>query len=612
MGSCDIDIMILDTKKWKSDAEPLIPADTSFLLTTNTALGASDSSSEADLQVNTLGNELYFNRPEVLKAYREQLIIQTPEYTNISGIPVVGGRFRVRNSEEETVDTSDAAYEKRHRKYETFEKRLRLREKEKLKHEHYKLKERIEQLRAMDGSAFLALPASSFTPIPGFSPNDGDDGIGNIPGTHINGAAAHNEGERRRKEMLDIASSLDERYRVLLPPDRVRKPVEHTPADITEHPSHGGRGQRHEGEDIELDGPAMMAISVQKEVEKLKFKLPARSSTSTSSAPSPKLPSTKKSRLSVPPHKQPATRSKEREAPSTSLTPPPPTPEVPIEPRLSPPPVVVEHEPELPASPTPPPPNEPQVATSPVPSNPETHSGDDMDISSPETVGAPVETSEKAPKEAAEEASKEAAEEASKDAADEASKDAAEEAPKEALKDEEPATPAAEEEEHTSRPAKRTKISEPPKSPHSRVSLPPSQSISVASRGISRGRSTHPQGYNKKPIGVPYESASGEKEYTTSLLMIAAIRSSAGTVHRNARHHKAFGVKVPNSITDFQDFLVPDWALPYDDEDESDEDEEKDGPPGSDGPMESIDGREHSPEIGIEGENPPSEINVDS
>lgn len=600
MGSCDIDVMILDTKKWKSDAEPLIPADTPFLLTTNTAAGASDSSSKADLQVNTLGNELYFNRPEVLKAYREQLIIQTPEYTNISDIPVVGGRFRVRNSEEETVDTSDAAYEKRHRKYETFEKRLRLREKEKLKHEHYKLKERIEQLRAMDGSAFLALPASSFTPIPGFSPNDGDDGIGNIPGTHINGAAAHNEGERRRKEMLDIASSLDERYRVLLPPDRVRKPVEHTPVDITEYPSHGGRGQRHEDEDIELDGPAMMTISVQKEVEKLKFKLPARSSTSTPSAPSPKLTSTKKPRLSAPPHKQPATLPKEREAPSASLTPPPPTPEVPIEPRLSLPSVVVEQGPELPASLTPPPPNEPQVATSPVPSNHETHSGDDMDISSPETVETPKEASTEAPKEAAKEASI--------DAAEEALKEVAEEAPK----DEEAATPAADEEELTSRPTKRIKISEPPKSPHSRVSLPPSQSISVASRGLSRGRSTHPQGYNKKPTGVPYESASGEKEYTTSLLMIAAIRSSAGTLHRNARHHKAFGVKVPNSITDAQDFLLPDWALPYDDEDESDEDEEKDGPLGSDRPTESIDGREHSPETGIEGENPPSKINVDS
>lgn len=116
------------------------------------------------------------------------------------------------------VDTSDAAYERRHRKYETFEKRQRFREKEKLKHEQYKLKERVEQLRIMDSSAFLALPASDFSPAPSVQVDDVDAGIADM-----NGATAHNEGERRRKEMLDIAFALEARFRVLLPPDRVRK-----------------------------------------------------------------------------------------------------------------------------------------------------------------------------------------------------------------------------------------------------------------------------------------------------------------------------------------------------------------------------------------------------
>lgn len=122
------------------------------------------------------------------------------------------------------ADTSDAAYEKRHRKYESFEKRQRLREKEKLKHEQYKLKERIEQLRAMDTAAFLALPASQFSEPPGVSHlheyDETDTGLADLHGAHVNGAAAYNEAERRRKEMLDIAMSLEERYRVLLPPDR--------------------------------------------------------------------------------------------------------------------------------------------------------------------------------------------------------------------------------------------------------------------------------------------------------------------------------------------------------------------------------------------------------
>jgi len=121
------------------------------------------------------------------------------------------------------VDTSDAAYERRHKKYETFERRQRFREKEKLKHEQYKLKERIEQLRIMDASAFLALPPSDFSPAPGAQEYDVDADTAALAAAHVNGANAHNEGERRRKEMLDIALSLEARFRVLLPPDRVRK-----------------------------------------------------------------------------------------------------------------------------------------------------------------------------------------------------------------------------------------------------------------------------------------------------------------------------------------------------------------------------------------------------
>jgi len=119
----------------------------------------------------------------------------------------------------ESADTSDAVYERRHRKYETFEKRQRLREKEKLKHEHYKLKERIEQLRAIDGSAFLGLPATSFSSLPeAVQVRDGHDESHLAAST--NGVAVCNEGERRRQEMLDVASKLEERYRTLLPSEK--------------------------------------------------------------------------------------------------------------------------------------------------------------------------------------------------------------------------------------------------------------------------------------------------------------------------------------------------------------------------------------------------------
>ncbi|KAI5997946.1 hypothetical protein EDD15DRAFT_2363786 [Pisolithus albus] len=193
IGSCDVDLMILDAQRRRFDNEPLIPADTPFLLTTDsTFLDSSGCSST--FQQSTVARQRYFDRPDVIKAYREQQTIQTPEFTLLSEDASVGGRFRPRSSVEQvSVDISDAAYEKRHRKYETFEKRQRLREKEKLKHEQYKLKERIEQLRAMDSSAFLALPASSFS-----IPHEKD----------------------HTADMLEAALMLEERYRTLLPSDK--------------------------------------------------------------------------------------------------------------------------------------------------------------------------------------------------------------------------------------------------------------------------------------------------------------------------------------------------------------------------------------------------------
>lgn len=220
IGSCDVDLMILDAQRRRFENEPLIPANTQFLLTTNSALVTQPSSS-TDFGLNSHANQRYFDRPDVMQAYREQQIIQTPEFTTLSEDASVGGRFRPRISAElpESADTSDAVYEKRHRKYETFEKRQRLREKEKLKHEQYKLKERIEQLKAMDGNAFLGLPASSF-PLPPEVVQVEDSQDVSLPGIYVDGAAICSEGERRRQEMLEVASILEDRYRTLLPSDK--------------------------------------------------------------------------------------------------------------------------------------------------------------------------------------------------------------------------------------------------------------------------------------------------------------------------------------------------------------------------------------------------------
>jgi hypothetical protein len=54
-----------------------------------------------ELGLNLRGQESYFDRPDVLKAYREQTIIETPEYTNVVDTPTVGSRLRTRIPTEE-------------------------------------------------------------------------------------------------------------------------------------------------------------------------------------------------------------------------------------------------------------------------------------------------------------------------------------------------------------------------------------------------------------------------------------------------------------------------------------------------------------------------------
>ena len=134
---------------------------------------------------------------------------------------------------QEGIDTSDAAYEKRHRKYEAFEKRQRLREKEKLKHEHYKLKERIEQLRALEPSSFLSAPESFFSNLRRSKSHRGElDAQGGTDAPE----PSHNEGEWRKRQMLDVANSLDTRYRTLLDTVPLRAPDLSTPTPPPQPP----------------------------------------------------------------------------------------------------------------------------------------------------------------------------------------------------------------------------------------------------------------------------------------------------------------------------------------------------------------------------------------
>ena len=57
-------------------------------------------------------------------------------------------------------DTSDAYYISLHKKYEVFERRQRIREKEKLQFERYKMRSRVDLLRNMNGPGWATVVAT--------------------------------------------------------------------------------------------------------------------------------------------------------------------------------------------------------------------------------------------------------------------------------------------------------------------------------------------------------------------------------------------------------------------------------------------------------------------
>jgi hypothetical protein len=56
--------------------------------------------------LNTSAYERYFDKPEVIHAYREQQLIQTPEFTLLSEHEAVGGRFRPRSLDDVRFSTT--------------------------------------------------------------------------------------------------------------------------------------------------------------------------------------------------------------------------------------------------------------------------------------------------------------------------------------------------------------------------------------------------------------------------------------------------------------------------------------------------------------------------
>ena len=193
------------------------------------------------------------------------------------------------------------------------------------------MKERLDQLRAMDSAAFMTLPASSFSPMPKETVVDPEEFAAvSSPYTNLNGHIPHAEGERRRKEMLQVATMLEERYRVLLPPDRVRRAQE----SVLSESASRSQVLSRDGDDSETDQASVI------DENKLRLKLPARSSTSTTSASSPAAttPTFRKPRLNVS-SKQSSVIRILRKAVPTPFSPPPALPHAEASP-LSPSPTI--------------------------------------------------------------------------------------------------------------------------------------------------------------------------------------------------------------------------------------------------------------------------------
>jgi hypothetical protein len=403
----------------------------------------------------------------------------------------------------------------------------------------------MEQLRAMDGSAFLTLPSSSFSPIPGVvsdnvdgDPNDADNE--ELPGVHANGTASYNEGERRRKEMLDVAMGLEERYRILLPPER--KYLERSErlkqntaarASASAEPDVELEDDKDE-EAEEQDSDALAAIMASnKQGEKLKIKVKIIPSREESTAPSafsaaaPAYPKRKRPTTSPIVAKNPMTRRSQSQALVQS-------------------PSTVSSFDILSAEP---------VASEPSPSQ------SMPEIAPPEAATVPETTK------AQRKSSKQVAEPVSRTRPYKRLKETSEPIEPIASSDGDVEMAPLPHVQLNGVPPTVPQPSPPPVPVPETISTPPARAKSLHRRAHSH---TSPKpGHTSYGLSGPATNM----ERTSCLLMVSAMRAaSAPLARKTQRHITAFGVKVPDSLEDIREFELPWWIWP-------DDDEEDGGPP---------------------------------
>lgn len=135
----------------------------------------------------------------------------------------VSPRNKARADLKTKDDTSDAYYISLHRKYEVFERRQRIREKEKLVFERYKMKSRIDLLKNMSDSAWSAIVATvlsrSSTDTKAENGAQGADGGEKDPWHKGREKLARSGHEWLRNRLVKEGKELVKRYDQLLPSD---------------------------------------------------------------------------------------------------------------------------------------------------------------------------------------------------------------------------------------------------------------------------------------------------------------------------------------------------------------------------------------------------------
>jgi hypothetical protein len=405
----------------------------------------------------------------------------------------------------------------------------------------------MEQLRAMDGSAFLALPSSSFSPVIPDNVNSAD--VDEVPAGHPNGAPAYNEGERRRREMLDVATSLEERYRILLPPDkkhleRSERLKQNANARLSEsaEPDVELEDDKDEDDDeLEVEELAAIAAS-NKQGDKLKLKIKftpsmeepiirAKSASASAAVPAAQ-PKKKRPTISPTVSKNAMVHRSQSQAPIQS----PPS-------SFSP------------------------VATEPVVSAPFSPQPTHPEIATLDTATAPeVSKTQRKAKHAAEPVSHSRPHKRLKEMVE----------PTVDNDEDVEMLPHVQLNSATPKP-----IPPPPVPAQTSISAPPARARSSLHH---RAHSHTP-----KPGHTSYGSGTATNmERTSCLLMVSAMRTANAPLSRKTqRHVTAFGVKVPDNLDEIKEFELPWWILPDDDDD--DEQVQGTGPPQAHSELSGID-----------------------